>query len=1190
MYLKSLTAKGFKSFASATTLNFEPGITCVVGPNGSGKSNVVDALAWVMGEQGPKTLRGGKMDDVIFAGTATRPPLGRAEVSLTIDNTDGALPIEYTEVTISRTLFRGGGSEYSINGAPCRLLDIQELLSDSGIGREMHVIVGQGQLDQILVATPEERRGFIEEAAGVLKHRRRKEKALRKLEAAQGNLVRLQDLTNELRRQLKPLGRQAELARKAAVFQADARDARLRLLADDLLQLSSALEKEIADENILRAKQSAVESQLAAENNEIAELEQLTIDSAPRLSKAQDAWFTLSALRERYIGLRQVVGERIRLTAVAPDEKPRGLDPEVLDQQAMIARDEAAALNSQMQAHQLKLDQLVATRVDLEQQLSEIESLLASAAQSTADRREQLAKLAGDVAAVESRRAARSAEVARLAGQVSDAKKRAAEAETAYRKEEAEIAGLDAGELKLDSEHEQAGKVLAAAESNLIAAREELNALEREYAGAVATVLAIETSIARQLDGGSELVAKAGSGFSTRLIDEIKITPSYELAVSIALNQISAAVLAPNLSAAKQGIDYLVSNQKGRAVFAISVHPANPVKAIGDVRPLLDFITADGDAAIALNTLLADCLVVSDLDSAIEIYSAHPHLRVATKNGELVGPGFLIGGSTVAETAIQNQTDLAKAIELRNQLSTKLSDAKNRFSSAKADLESAQTTLASSLTKVKEAEAAQVKVALKLAELSEQSRAAAAEAERLELLLSEADRALKQDLEELSGLQRNLDLAQSTPSASVSVTPEQRNQLMGAVADARSVEIEHRLVLRTAEERHQVALEKVAELENLATTERDARTQEVERRVRLQREAAIASAVSIAINQVLERLEISLSTASATKAEFEQQRATRDTRLQSLRQSARALEAERSALVDSVHRDELARTEQRARIAAIEDKALSDFGVSPDVLIAEYGPDQLVPPSMKAPGDEESSTGEVESAKPYQRAEQEKRAKEAERQLALLGRVNPLALEEFQAMEERHKFLGEQLEDVKQTKADLEQIIKEVDDRVQQVFAEAFADTAREFQGVFARLFPGGEGKLVLVDPDNLLLSGVDVEARPAGKKVKRLSLLSGGERSLVAVAFLVSLFKARPSPFYVLDEVEAALDDVNLGRLLQIYEELREDSQLIVITHQKRTMEIADALYGVSMRNDGVSAVISQRIRDIRDQLVESQ
>ncbi|HEX5018920.1 MAG TPA: AAA family ATPase, partial [Actinomycetes bacterium] len=273
MYLKTLTLRGFKSFASSTTLRFEPGITCVVGPNGSGKSNVVDALSWVMGEQGAKSLRGGKMEDVIFAGTSGRPPLGRAEVVLTIDNADGALPIDYTEVTISRTMFRNGGSEYAINGEACRLLDVQELLSDSGIGREMHVIVGQGQLDSVLSATPEDRRGFIEEAAGVLKHRKRKEKALRKLDAMEANLVRLSDLTNELRRQLKPLGRQAEVARRASVIQAEVRDARLRILADDLTELRGALEQEVADENALLKLRAEAEAALAASQQREIELE-----------------------------------------------------------------------------------------------------------------------------------------------------------------------------------------------------------------------------------------------------------------------------------------------------------------------------------------------------------------------------------------------------------------------------------------------------------------------------------------------------------------------------------------------------------------------------------------------------------------------------------------------------------------------------------------------------------------------------------------------------------------------------------------------------------------------------------------------------------------------------------------------------------------------------------------------------
>ncbi|MDO8309521.1 MAG: AAA family ATPase, partial [Actinomycetota bacterium] len=319
MHLKTLTLKGFKSFASATTLHFEPGVTCVVGPNGSGKSNVVDALAWVMGEQGAKSLRGGKMEDVFFAGTSGRPPLGRAEVQLTIDNSDGALPIEYAEVTISRTMFRNGGSEYAINGNSCRLLDVQELLSDSGIGREMHVIVGQGQLDTILHATPEDRRGFIEEAAGVLKHRKRKEKALRKLDSTQANLDRLNDLLVEIRRQLKPLGRQAEVARRAASVQADVRDARARLVADDLVTARHALEQEMADETILVERRAEVEAALAQAREQEATLEAALRTDLPQLAKAQETWFALSGLRERLRGTQSLAAERLRNAAGAAD-------------------------------------------------------------------------------------------------------------------------------------------------------------------------------------------------------------------------------------------------------------------------------------------------------------------------------------------------------------------------------------------------------------------------------------------------------------------------------------------------------------------------------------------------------------------------------------------------------------------------------------------------------------------------------------------------------------------------------------------------------------------------------------------------------------------------------------------------------------------------------------------------------
>ncbi|WP_165609547.1 chromosome segregation SMC family protein, partial [Mycobacterium mantenii] len=333
MYLKSLTLKGFKSFASPTTLRFEPGITAVVGPNGSGKSNVVDALAWVMGEQGAKTLRGGKMEDVIFAGTSSRAPLGRAEVTVTIDNSDNALPIEYSEVSITRRMFRDGASEYEINGSSCRLMDVQELLSDSGIGREMHVIVGQGKLDEILQSRPEDRRAFIEEAAGVLKHRKRKEKALRKLDAMSANLARLTDLTTELRRQLKPLGRQAEVARRAQTIQADLRDARLRLAADDLVNRQGEREAIFEAEAAMRRDHDQAASRLAVASEELTTHETAVGELSSRAESVQHTWFALSALAERVAATVRIANERAQHLDVEP-AAPSDTDPDALDAEA----------------------------------------------------------------------------------------------------------------------------------------------------------------------------------------------------------------------------------------------------------------------------------------------------------------------------------------------------------------------------------------------------------------------------------------------------------------------------------------------------------------------------------------------------------------------------------------------------------------------------------------------------------------------------------------------------------------------------------------------------------------------------------------------------------------------------------------------------------------------------------------
>ena len=463
-----MTLKGFKSFASSTTLRLEPGITCVVGPNGSGKSNVVDALTWVMGEQGAKSLRGGKMEDVIFAGTSGRAPLGRAEVSLTIDNTDGALPIDYTEVTISRILFRNGQSEYQINGEASRLLDIQELLSDSGIGREMHVIVGQGQLDAILMATPEERRGFIEEAAGVLKHRKRKEKALRKLDSMQANMARVQDLTVELRRQLRPLGKQAEVAKKAATIQADLRDAKLRLFADDFISMSRTLDAEVADETALRQKRAEVDRELETIRSREEALDAQSAVETPLLVQAQETYYQLNSLREKFRGTQSLAQERSRfLNEEAEEARSAGRDPEALEKEAQVLRNEENALRNNINDSRTALAAATTALANAEQALKMDEDKIAAAMRAIADAREGTARQEGHIKSLQARLEAIAEEIARLTKARDDAQHRADSASREYASFELEIASADSGELGLDSAFETAKSALDASKAKL---------------------------------------------------------------------------------------------------------------------------------------------------------------------------------------------------------------------------------------------------------------------------------------------------------------------------------------------------------------------------------------------------------------------------------------------------------------------------------------------------------------------------------------------------------------------------------------------------------------------------------------------------------------------------------------------------------------------------------------------------
>ena len=1174
MYLKSLTLKGFKSFASATTLRLEPGITCVVGPNGSGKSNVVDALTWVMGEQGAKSLRGGKMEDVIFAGTSGRAPLGRAEVALTIDNTDGALPIDYTEVTISRILFRNGQSEYQINGEASRLLDIQELLSDSGIGREMHVIVGQGQLDAILMATPEERRGFIEEAAGVLKHRKRKEKAIRKLDSMQANLARVQDLTVELRRQLRPLGKQAEVAKKAATIQADLRDAKLRLLADDYINLSKTLEAEVADETVLRARRSEVDAELEKVRSREEVLDAQAAFEGPLLIAAQENFYSLSALREKFRGTQSLAQERSRFLAEEAEEaRQAGRDPEALDREATTLRSEEAQLRAGVETSILVLSEATTALANAEAALKAEEDKIAAAMRAIADQREGTARQEGHIKSLAARLDAIAEEIARLTKARDDAQARADSAQREYSTFEMEIASADSGELGLDSEFEVAKSTLEVAKKKVAELVESERAADRERNATESKLEAMQLT-SQSRDGAAALIRDSrGVKLLGSVASLIEVDSGWEAASAAALGALSNAVVVEDLNSAVTALTTLRNENLGQAdVLVYEPGNSNNASIPSGLTSLLSHVRSSRINEL-ITSLLSSTVVADDARAAEQILRSHPELTVVTRGGDVITSHRARGGSSSSDSLIEIRAlveELTKKLEGLNHNCDRL---RFEISTAQGEVESKQSAFDFALSKLNESDARIAALTEQLAVSGQNMKSASAEVERLNLAIDEATSAKSRDENELSiashQAQQLGEIAQPDHAAA--------EQLRNQVSIARTSEVEARLAVRTAEERVDSISARAKALEDAAAAERDASERAVSRRGARARGAVISQAIAEAAYEALIHIERSIAKASTERARLEANRADREGETLVVRARGRELATELDQLTSSVHRDEIARAEQRMRIEALETKAVEELGIDVATLVSEYGPDKDVPTFI------ETDEGVIVATEliPYRRDQQEKRLAATERSLTLLGKINPLALEEYNALEERLKFLAEQLEDLKNTKKDLLDIIKEVDDKVQEIFMQAYEEVSTHFQDIFSRLFPGGDGRLFLTNPDDLLNTGVDVEARPPGKRVKRLSLLSGGEKSLTAVAMLVAIFKARPSPFYVLDEVEAALDDVNLGRLLGVLEELRASSQLIIITHQKRTMEIADALYGVTMRGDGVTEVISQRLRE---------
>ena len=1186
MHLKSLTLKGFKSFASPTTLRFEPGITCVVGPNGSGKSNVVDALTWVMGEQGAKTLRGGKMEDVIFAGTSSRAPLGRAEVTLTIDNSDNALPIDYSEVSITRRMFRDGAGEYEINGSSCRLMDVQELLSDSGIGREMHVIVGQGKLSEILESRPEDRRAFIEEAAGVLKHRKRKEKAVRKLDSMQANLARLTDLTTELRRQLKPLGRQAEMARRAQTIQADLRDARLRLAADDLVTRRAEFDNTNQTETTLRREHDELSARLATATAELEAHESAVGDLSERADAAQQRWFRLSALAERVSATVRIASERAQHLDAEP-ETSGGPDPDELEAQADEVAERERQLLEELAESRERLDAARAELAEREQVAAEAERAHLAAARAEADRREGLARLSGQVDTMRTRVESIDETVARLSTAIEDAAARAQQTQTEFETVQSRVGELDAGEVGLDEHHDRTVTALRLADERVAELQAAERAAERQVASLQARIDALSVGLERK-DGAAWLQENhRGAGLLGSIAGLVKVRAGHEAAVAAVLGAAADALAAQDSRAAGDALAALKEADGGRAAIVLGDWPVpaapTPGPLPGGAVWAADVVDVDPSVRSAVTAMIAGVAVVTDLAAALDLVAAQPELRAVTADGDLVGGGWVNGGSDRRPSTLEIASEVDKARAELTDAERQTGELSAALAGALAEQTARQDAAEQALAALNESDAAISAIYEQLGRLGQDARAADDEWQRLIKQRDELEAGRTRTVDELSALEARLHNAQQEPM--FEVAPVDREESTAAAEAARSAEVEARLTVRTAEERANAVRGRADSLRRAAAAEREARVRAARAREARVHAAAMAAAVAESGRAVAERLSQAVAVASRIRDEVAAERQTRAAALGRARDEVGELSTRIAALTDSLHRDEVAKAQAALRIEQLEEQVLEQFGMAAADLVAEYGPTVPLPPSEleMAEYEQAKERGEPVTAPapmPYDRPTQERRAKRAERELNQLGRVNPLALEEFAALEERYNFLSTQLEDVKAARKDLLDVISDVDGRILQVFTDAYADVEREFAQVFSTLFPGGEGRLLLTDPSDMLTTGIEVEARPPGKKIKRLSLLSGGEKSLTAVAMLVAIFRARPSPFYVMDEVEAALDDVNLRRLISLFEQLRERSQLIVITHQKPTMEVADALYGVSMRGDGITTVISQRMR----------
>jgi chromosome segregation protein len=1167
VFLKSLTLRGFKSFADKTVLDLEPGITVIVGPNGSGKSNIVDALSWVLGTHSAKSLRGGSMADVIYAGAPGRSALGRAAVEITIDNSAGTLPIEFAEVTVSRAMFATGETTYSINDVECRALDVQELLSDTGLGRQTHTIVGQGQLDAILNARPEERRLFIEEAAGILKHRRRKERALRKLAQMESHVERLTDLLRELRRSLRPLERQAEAAAKAAELQTALREVRVERALRELAAVTLSVTSDEAARALSADRIAALSADVAAARQAEGGIEARLAELAPAVRAATETHFRLANLTERYRGLADRITERHRGLTAAVEEPVAGRDPEQLRALARTERGALTDLEAEHATARAGLEAAQEARRDAEHARRAHQQAAAAEARRRAEERERRLRWEGEVTALRGALAQAASEEGRLASQVAAQGERRTELLADIETIQAEIQRLDGRAGPLSEQLEQAQRLVDRHRSAADEAAKAERELERRRASLEARADTLRAAAQDPGEGAAALLDAAEEGgldgILGRLADHVAVPGGESAAVSAALGPLEDALVVASPNDAQAAVALLRDRGSGRVVLlaAGGPEPANgtPDLTAEGAHAITALLDPDPAVAPALRRALASTYVVPDSATAFRLAEAHPSYVFVSADGDVAGARGYAGGVTSPQAPVLAMTAAVEAERQAEQVASQLLVAHRQVADADRALAAARHELDAATAAMQESDGLITSAAERLRRLRKELAHADAQLAKLSSQHADVQRDIEGRRRRLADLEA-LDLQAREPEPEGPDVEAER--LEDALAAAREQEVQARIAVTAVEQRAGELRRRIEAAEREADdVERQLAEREHRRRLRL---AAIDRCIQLAAvaATALQQAERSQELAASERDALEERRAAAQRDLGALRARLRELDGALAAMTEERHRSDLATQQLRHRLDGVRSRLSDELGLDPDTALAAADP-----AVRQADPDRDAALAEEEDR--------------LSRKLALLGTVNPLAVEEYQALQERHAFLSAQLDDCRASKRDLLEVIEAVDGRVREVFAAAFADVAAQFERLFPRLFPGGEGRLFLTDPDDLLETGVEVEARPPGKRVKRLSLLSGGERSLCALAVLFAIFAARPSPFYVLDEVEAALDDVNLQRFLDVVRDFTS-SQMLIVTHQKRTMEVADVLYGVTMRDGGVSRVVSQRLAEL--------